>query len=105
LAAAFRQAFVDPLFFLIGGKMRYPISGDAMSDIVLDLAQRGQSLPPSECERLVELLLKSLVKTISPDITQAWDREIALRVAAYQRGEVATYALEEVLAQAQRIAP
>jgi Putative addiction module component len=85
--------------------MGHPISGDAMSDIVLDLAQRGQSLAPSECERLVELLLKSLVETTSPDISQAWDREIALRVAAYQRGEMQTYALEDVLAQAQRIAP
>jgi putative addiction module component (TIGR02574 family) len=85
--------------------MQHPISGEAMSDIVLDLAQRGQALAPSECERLVELLLKSLVETTAPDIKDAWDREIELRVAAYQRGEVETYALEDVLAQAQRIAP
>jgi putative addiction module component (TIGR02574 family) len=76
-----------------------------MSDIVLDLAQRGQALGHSECERLVELLMKSLVETTAPDINDAWDREIELRVAAYQRGEVETYALEDVLAQAQRIAP
>ena len=76
-----------------------------MSDRVLELAQRGQSLAPNDRERLVELLLKSLVETASPDITDAWDREIESRVAAYQRGEVETYALDDVLAQARRIAP
>lgn len=76
-----------------------------MSDIVLDLAQRGQSLAPHERERLVELLLKSLVETTAPDIDEAWDREIALRVAAHQRGEIETHPLEDVLAQARRIAP
>ena len=76
-----------------------------MSDPVLELAQRGQSLAPNERERLVELLLKSLVESASPDIKGAWDREIESRVAAYQRGEVETYPLDDVLAAAQRIAP
>lgn len=76
-----------------------------MSDPVLELAQRGQSLAPNERERLVELLLKSLVESASPDIKDAWDREIESRVAAYQRGEVETYPLDDVLATAQRIAP
>ena len=76
-----------------------------MSDPVLELARRGQSLAPNERERLVELLLKSLVESASPDIKEAWDREIELRVAAYQRGEVETYALDDVLAEARRIAP
>ena len=76
-----------------------------MSDPVLELAQRGQSLAPNERERLVGLLLKSLVETASPDIQDAWDREIESRVAAYQRGEIETYALDDVLAEARRIAP
>lgn len=76
-----------------------------MSDPVLELAQRGQSLAPNERERLVELLLKSLVESASPDIKDAWDREIESRVAAYQRGEVETYPLDDVLATARRIAP
>ena len=76
-----------------------------MSDPVLELAQRGQSLAPNERERLVELLLKSLVETASPDIQDAWDREIESRVAAYQSGKIKTYALDDVLADARRIAP
>ena len=75
-----------------------------MSDPVLELAQRGQSLAPNERERLVELLLKSLVETASPDIQDAWDREIESRVAAYQSGKITTHALDDVLADAQRIA-
>jgi putative addiction module component (TIGR02574 family) len=76
-----------------------------MSDPVLELAQRGQSLAPNERERLVELLLKSLVETASPDIQDAWDHEIESRVAAYQSGKIETYALDDVLADARRIAP
>ena len=76
-----------------------------MSDPVLELAQRGQSLAPNERERLVELLLKSLVETASPDIQDAWDREIESRVVAYQSGKIKTYALDDVLADARRIAP
>ena len=76
-----------------------------MSDPVLELAQRGQSLAPDERERLVELLLKSLVEPAAPEIEAAWDREIERRVAAYKRGEVETHDLEEVLAEARRIAP
>jgi len=37
-----------------------------------------------------------------PEIEAAWDREIAERVAAYDRGEAAVYAAEDVLAEARR---
>jgi Putative addiction module component len=76
-----------------------------MSDIVLDLAERGQSLASHDRERLVELLLKSLVDTKAPDVDAAWNQEISLRVGAYQRGETHTFAVQDVLAQAERLAP
>jgi putative addiction module component (TIGR02574 family) len=76
-----------------------------MSDSVLDLAKRGQSLAPDEREKLVELLLTSLVEPAAPEIEVAWEREIEQRVAAYQRGEMPTHDLDEVLAEARRIAP
>ena len=41
----------------------------------------------------------------TPDITDTLNREIETRVAAYHRGEMETYALKDVLAQAKRIAP
>lgn len=76
-----------------------------MPDVVAELAERGLSLEPVDRSRLVELLLESLVEPPLPDIEAAWDEEIKRRVAAYERGEVETYAAEDVFAEARRIAP
>jgi putative addiction module component (TIGR02574 family) len=76
-----------------------------MSDIVAELADRGRSLAPEDRSRLVELLLGSLQDPPLSDITSAWDAEIVKRVAAYRRGEVETFAAEDVFAEARRIAP
>jgi putative addiction module component (TIGR02574 family) len=76
-----------------------------MSDIVAELAERGRSLAPEDRSRLVELLLESLHEPPLSDIEAAWDVEIVRRVAAYERGEVQTYAAEDVFAEARRIAP
>ncbi len=73
-----------------------------MSDSVSELAERGQRLTPHERERLIELLLKSLVEPPVPEIEAAWDREIERRIAAWRRGEMETYDLEEVLEEARR---
>lgn len=76
-----------------------------MHDLVAELAERGRSLAPAERSRLVELLLESLREPPLSEIEAAWDREIERRVAAYARGEVETYAAEDVFAEARRIAP
>jgi putative addiction module component (TIGR02574 family) len=77
----------------------------AMADIVAELAERGRSLVPEDRSRLVELLLESLHEPPLSDIEAAWDREIVRRVQAYDRGEVETFAAEDVFAEARRIAP
>ena len=76
-----------------------------MSDLVLDLAERGRALEPQERERLVELLLETLVEPAAPEVEEAWNREIERRIAAHNRGEVETFDVEDVLAEARRIAP
>ncbi|MBP7521866.1 MAG: addiction module protein [Leptothrix sp. (in: Bacteria)] len=76
-----------------------------MADIVAELADRGRSLAPDDRSRLVELLLESLHEPPLSHIEAAWDAEIVRRVQAYQRGEVKTYAAEDVFAEARRIAP
>lgn len=76
-----------------------------MSDPVLDLAERGRALQPEERARLVDLLLVSLEDRVSPEITEAWDREIERRIAAYKAGKIEAYDLEDVLAQARLLAP
>ena len=76
-----------------------------MADIVAELADRGRSLAPGDRSRLVELLLESLHEPLLSDIEAAWDVEIVRRVQAHQRGEMESFAAEEVFAEARRIAP
>jgi putative addiction module component (TIGR02574 family) len=76
-----------------------------MPDVVAELAERGLSLKPEDRSRLVELLLESLHESSLPEVEAAWDAEIKRRVEAYERGEVETYAAEDVFAEARRIAP
>ena len=76
-----------------------------MADIVAELADRGRSLAPDDRSRLVELLLESLHEPPLSDIEAAWAAEIVRRVQAHKRGEVETFAAEEVFAEARRIAP
>lgn len=67
-----------------------------------DLERQAQSLSAEERARLAEVLLESLREPPLPEIETAWDREIAERVAAYDRGEATVYAAEDVLAEARR---
>ena len=76
-----------------------------MTDLVLELAERGRALPPEERVRLLDLLLESLREAAPGDVQEAWDREIERRVAAHRRGEGRAYDLEEVTDEARRLAP
>lgn len=76
-----------------------------MADLVAELAAQASSLAPDERSRLVELLLESLHEPPLAEVEAAWAREIERRVAAYERGEVETFAAEDVFAEARRIAP
>ena len=76
-----------------------------MSDLVAELAERSRSLAIEDRSRLVELLLETLHEPPLSEIQAAWDIEIEKRVAAYDRGEVETYAAKDVFAEARRIAP
>jgi putative addiction module component (TIGR02574 family) len=76
-----------------------------MADVVAELAEKARSLSLEERSRLVELLLESLREPPLSDVEAAWTREIERRVAAYERGEVETFAAEDVFAEARRIAP
>jgi putative addiction module component (TIGR02574 family) len=76
-----------------------------MADLVTELAAQGRSLPPEERVRLLDLLLESLQEAPSSEIDDAWNKEIVRRVAAHDRGEGRLYELDEVMAEAARIAP
>ncbi len=76
-----------------------------MTDLVKELAAQGRTLPPEERVRLLDLLLESLHETSTSEVESAWDAEISRRVASHERGEGKLYEVEEVMAEAARIAP
>ena len=76
-----------------------------MPDLVAELAEQARTLPADERSRLVELLLESLHESPLAEVEAAWAKEIERRVAAHARGEVETFAAEDVFAEARRIAP
>ena len=76
-----------------------------MPDLVAELAEQARTLPADERSRLVELLLESLHESPLAEVDAAWTKEIERRVAAHERGEVETYAAEDVFVEARRIAP
>ena len=67
-----------------------------------DLEQQARSLSRDDRARLVEVLLESLHEPLS-EVEAAWNLEIEARVAAYDRGEMQTFAAEDVFAEARRI--
>ncbi len=76
-----------------------------MNDAVAELAERARNLSSDERSRLVELLLESLHEPPLADVEAAWSSEIERRVKAFERGEIQTFAAEDVFSEARRIAP
>jgi putative addiction module component (TIGR02574 family) len=74
-----------------------------MADPVADLVERARSLEPEDRASLVELLLDSLHDEPLADVEAAWEEEFRRRVEAFERGEVKTYAAEDVFAEARRL--
>ena len=75
-----------------------------MSLVFSELEQQARSLPAEERARLVEVLLASLRQTEIAEIEADWNREIAERVRAYERGEAQAFSAEDVFAEARRVA-
>jgi putative addiction module component (TIGR02574 family) len=76
-----------------------------MSDRVEEIAAQGRSLPPEERVRLLDLLLESLEEPAGRTLEQAWAAEIERRVLAHQRGEGELFDVEDVMAEAEKLAP
>jgi putative addiction module component (TIGR02574 family) len=74
-----------------------------MPAILAEVEQQARTLSPEERARLAEVLLESLQDGALLEIETAWQQEIVERVAAYDRGEVKTYAADEVFAEAKRL--
>ena len=66
------------------------------------LEEQARGLTPEERARLAESLLESLHVPMA-DIEAAWEHEVQLRVAAFDRGELPAYAAEDLFAEAHRL--
>jgi putative addiction module component (TIGR02574 family) len=74
-----------------------------MPAILAEVEQQARTLSPEERARLAEVLLESLQDGALLEIETTWQHEIEERVAAYDRGEVKTFAADEVFAEAKRL--
>jgi putative addiction module component (TIGR02574 family) len=75
-----------------------------MAVTLAELEEQARQLSAEDRARLVEVLLESLRDEPTAEIQAAWDREIKAKVAAYDRGEIETFAAEDVFAEARRLA-
>ena len=60
------------------------------------------SLPPDSRFELAETLLHSLDPAENKAVIKAWEREIARRIAAFERGGMKTYSEAEVTRSVRR---
>ncbi|MBN8509022.1 MAG: addiction module protein [Burkholderiales bacterium] len=75
-----------------------------MIDRVAELAAQGRTLPPEDRVRLLDLLLESLEQPPTSSVEAAWAAEIERRVRAHERGDGELFDVEDVLAEAAKIA-
>lgn len=66
------------------------------------IEEQARALTAEERVQLAESLLESVHEPIA-DIQAAWADEIERRVAAFDRGEIASYDAEDVFAEVRRI--
>ena len=73
-----------------------------MSAVLDELKAQALKLSPSDRDELVSALIASLdgePEGTPGEIAQAWDEEIARRIAQLDSGEVETVPFEEVMAE------
>jgi putative addiction module component (TIGR02574 family) len=73
-----------------------------MGSSLKQIEEQALGLNAEERAKLAEAMLASLSAPIA-EIEDAWAREIEQRVAAYDRGDIAAHAAEDVFAEAKRL--
>lgn len=66
------------------------------------IEEQARALSAEERAKLAESMLESLHAPVS-EVAAAWAEEIERRVAAFDRGEIASYPAEDVFADARRL--
>lgn len=66
------------------------------------IEEQARALGAEERAKLAESLLESLHTSCS-EVESAWEEEIERRVASFDRGEIAAYPAEDVLAESRHL--
>ena len=68
-----------------------------MSTTEDDILSAALNLDVEARARIVDKLLESLHGPTPPEVEAAWQREVEDRLAAYERGEIESFLLEETM--------
>ena len=73
-----------------------------MSSSLHEIEEQARSLSAEDRAKLSECMLESL-QTSNEEIEAAWSEEIALRIEAFEKGDISVYSAEQVFAEARQI--
>ena len=73
-----------------------------MSSSLPQIEEQARSLSAEDRAKLAEFMLESLHTSIE-EIEAAWSEEIALRIDAFEKGDIPAYSAEQVFAEARQI--
>jgi len=73
-----------------------------MSASLKQIEEQAKALSAEDRAKLAQAMLESLHAPVL-EVEAAWAEEIERRVAAFDRGEMPTYAAEDVFAEARRL--
>ncbi len=73
-----------------------------MSDLVIELSQKAQTLAPADRARLAELLLDSIHPGSNDEVESAWDEELQRRIDEVDLGAAKLVLAEAAFDQVRR---
>lgn len=73
-----------------------------MSTSLQQIEEQAQALEAEDRAKLAESMIESLRIPVT-EVENAWAGEIERRVAAFDRGEIPSYAAEDVFAEARHL--
>lgn len=74
-----------------------------MSDLLDELSKMARTLALEERAQLAQELMESIDQESDPEVAQAWETEIASRIARYERGEAKLIPASEVFEAARQL--
>jgi putative addiction module component (TIGR02574 family) len=74
-----------------------------MSALLDELSKTARTLTHEERAQLVQKLMESIDQESDPEVAQAWETEIASRIARYECGQTKLIPASEVFEAARRL--